>query len=49
MPIVFAGCDVYSKDEKIKSALFEADFIIAIGLNSDGSIFLKFYNQLNSK
>lgn len=47
MPVVLAGCDVYSKDENIKSALIKADFVIAIGLNSDESGFLKFYKKLN--
>lgn len=47
MPVVLAGCDVYSKDENIKSALIKADFVIAIGLNSDESGFLKFYKNLN--
>lgn len=48
-PIVLTSCDVCSKDEKIKTALSAADFVITIGLNSDESGFLKFYKQMNPK
>lgn len=48
-PVVLASCDVYSNDEKIKTALSSADFVITVGLNSDESGFLKFYKQMNPK
>ncbi len=46
---VFGGHDKYSQNIRIKKAVREADFVIAIGLNSDESGFLKFYKEKNPK
>ena len=48
-PIIFAGSDRYSSDERITALVKEADYIVTIGLNSDESGFLKFYKAQNPK
>lgn len=46
---VFGGRDEYSQNSQIEEAIWESDFIVTIGLNSDESGFLKFYKRKNPK